>query len=116
MNVAVADWQIAFRGRGIFDVAYLLCGGLEAEERRANEERLVRLYHDGLVAGGVQGYSFEQCWREYRRMALFVFVYVVISLGTLDSANERGVALFQAWLRRSAAAIEELNAVEEMPA
>lgn len=112
---AVADWQISFRGRGIFDVAYLLCGGLEAEERRANEERLVRMYHEGLVAGGVKGYSFEQCWREYRRMALFVFVYVVISLGTLDFANERGLALFQAWLRRSSAAIEELNAVEELP-
>lgn len=113
--VAVCDWQIACRGRGVFDVAYLLCGGLDAEDRRANEERLVRLYHDGLVAGGVTGYSFEQCWREYRRMALYVFVYVVISLGTLDFANERGLSLFQAWLRRSSAAIEELNAVEEMP-
>lgn len=113
---AVADWQIACRGRGVFDVAYLLCGGLDPADRRAQEERLVRLYHDGLVAGGVSGYSFEQCWREYRRMALYVFVYVVISLGTLDFANERGLALFQAWLRRSSTAIEELNAVEEMPA
>jgi hypothetical protein len=48
-------------------------------------------------------------------MALYVLVYVVISLGTLDFANERGHALFNAWLRRSVAAIEELNAAEEMP-
>jgi hypothetical protein len=112
----VIDWQIACRGRGIFDVAYLLCGGLEPELRREHEGRLVRLYYDELVKNGVQGYSFEQCWQEYRRMALYVFVYVVISLGTLDFANERGLALFNAWLRRSAAAIEELGSASEMPA
>lgn len=115
-DLAVIDWQIACRGRGVFDVAYLLCGGLEAGVRKANEERLLRLYHDTLAANGVTGYSFEQCWREYRRMALYVLVYVVISLGTLDFANERGLTLFNAWLRRSVAAIEELNAAEEMPA
>jgi hypothetical protein len=114
-DFAVIDWQIACRGRGVFDVAYLLCGGLDAPERRAHEQRLVKLYHDVLVQNGVTRYSFEQCWREYRRMALYVFVYVVISLGTLDFANERGLALFDAWLRRSSAAIEELDAAEEMP-
>jgi aminoglycoside/choline kinase family phosphotransferase len=112
---AVVDWQIACRGRGIFDVAYLLCGGLEGEVRRANEERLVRMYHDTLLANGVTGYDWEQCWREYRRMALYVFVYVVISLGTLDPANARGVALMEAWLRRSSAAILDLRSAEELP-
>jgi len=112
---AVADWQIASRGRGIFDVAYLICGGLEPAERKQHEQRLVKLYHDLLVQGGVKGYSFDQCWTEYRRMALYVFVYVVISLGTLDFANERGLALFDAWVRRSSAAIADLNAGELMP-
>ncbi len=112
---AVADWQIASRGRGIFDVAYLLCGGLEPGERKQHEQRLVKLYHDLLTQGGVTGYTFDQCWTEYRRMALYVFVYVVISLGTLDFANERGLALFNAWLHRASAAIEELNAGELMP-
>ncbi|MDP9235978.1 MAG: ecdysteroid 22-kinase family protein [Chloroflexota bacterium] len=115
-DFTVADWQIACRGRGIFDVAYLLCGGLDPEPRAANEERLVRLYHDTLVKNGVKGYSFEQCWTEYRRMALYVLVYVVISLGTLDFANERGLALMKVWLKRSAAAIEHLKSAELMPA
>ena len=111
----VIDWQIACRGRGIFDVAYLLCGGLDADIRSANEDRLLHLYHDTLVANGVKDYSFEQCWREYRRMSLYVLVYVVISLGTLDFANERGLTLFNAWLSRSVAAIEYLKAAEELP-
>lgn len=114
--LAVIDWQITCRGRGIFDVAYLLCGGLEADVRRAHERDLVRMYYDILIENGVGGYSYEQCWREYRRAALYVLVYVVISLGTLDFANERGLALFDAWLRRCTAAIEDLDAASEMPA
>jgi hypothetical protein len=114
-ELSVADWQIACRGRGIFDVAYLLVGGLQPADRKQHEKRLVQLYHDLLVERGVKDYSFEQCWTEYRRMALYVFVYVVISLGTLDFANERGLALFNAWLERAATAIEELGAAELMP-
>jgi hypothetical protein len=115
-ELAVADWQIACRGRGVFDVAYLLIGGLQPADRKQHEKRLLQLYHDLLVERGVKDYSFDQCWTEYRRMALYVFVYVVISLGTLDFANERGLALFNAWLERAATAIEELNAAELMPA
>jgi hypothetical protein len=113
---SVADWQISTRGRGAFDVAYLLSGGLEPELRRAHERGLLKLYHDTLAANGVKGYSFEQCWDDYRRGALFSFVYVVIAIGTLDASNERGMALWTAWLRRVAAAIEELDAVSQMPA
>ncbi|HYM15106.1 MAG TPA: oxidoreductase family protein [Dehalococcoidia bacterium] len=115
-ELSVADWQIACRGRGIFDIAYLLIGGLQPADRKQHEKRLVQLYHDLLVERGVKDYSFDQCWTEYRRMALYVLVYVVISLGTLDFANERGLALFNAWLERAATAIEELNAAELMPA
>jgi hypothetical protein len=49
-------------------------------------------------------------------MALYVFVYVVISLGTLEPSNARGLALFQAWLHRSSTAILELDAAEALPA
>ncbi len=113
---AVADWQISCRGRGIFDVAYLLCGGLEPQQRRDNEQRLVHLYVDTLAEHGVKDYGFDLAWREYRRMALYAFVYVVIAIGTLDASNERGVQLFTVWLERAASAILDLKAVEEMPA
>lgn len=115
LQLAVADWQISTLGRGTFDVAYLLCGGLPSELRREYERELVRLYHDTLVTNGVTGYSFEQCWDDYRLGALFQFVYIVIAVGTLDAANERGMALWTAWLQRGAAAVEELNAIEMMP-
>src|SRR5215470_15062059 len=58
-GVAVIDWQIAFRGRGVFDVAYFLAGCLEPAVRRAEEIRLLRLWHD-LVSGGRSDYPFDE--------------------------------------------------------
>ena len=114
---AVADWQISTPRRGVFDVAYLLCGGMEPDVRRAHERELLRLYHDTLATNGVKGYRLRAVLgRVPARGALFVLVYVVIAIGTLDPANERGLALEAAWLRRTAAAIEELNAMDQMPA
>jgi hypothetical protein len=74
------------------------------------------MYHRTLEANGVNGYGLEQCWDDYRRSALFHFVYIVIAIGSLDPTNERGMALFATWLRRGAAALEELGAVQLMPA
>jgi hypothetical protein len=111
-SLAVVDWQITSRGRGIFDLAYFICGALAPEMRKSHEMELVRMYYDILQQRGVRGYTWERCLREYRTGALYLLVYVVISLGTLDSANERGVALFNAWLERATAAILDLNAAE----
>ena len=113
--LAVIDWQIASRGRGVFDVAYFLCGTLSPEDRKAKERELLKTYHDILVERGVTGYSFDECWTDYRAGSLFCFVYAVIGLGTLDLANRRGVALFIAIMKRSAAAILDNNAAELMP-
>src|SRR6478609_8788770 len=55
-DVAVIDWQIAFRGRGAFDVAYFLGGCLDPTVRRGEELRLLRLWHE-LVAGGRADYT-----------------------------------------------------------
>ena len=111
-DFAVVDWQIASRGRGIFDVTYFVCGALPKEMRRQHEMDLLHLYHDTLQAGGVRDYPWDQCVREYRMMALYYMVYVVISLGTLDFANERGLALFNTLLERSTTAVAELEAAE----
>jgi thiamine kinase-like enzyme len=113
--VAAIDWQISFRARGVFDVAYLLSSCVEPEVRKAHEMRLLKIWHDIAAAGGAGGYSWDDAVTDYRRSLLVCNVYTVIAIGTLDAANERGVALFKAWLRRRSTAIEELNAGELMP-
>jgi aminoglycoside/choline kinase family phosphotransferase len=66
-TVTVVDWQTCGTGVGPSDVAYFLGAGLAPEVRREIEERLVRSYHDGLLAAGVTGYDWADCWLDYRR-------------------------------------------------
>ena len=114
-SFAVIDWQISARARGVFDVAYFLAGTLPSEERRGKERDIVRVYHDLLTEGGVRGYSFDQCWEDYRRSLLFLLNYAVIGIGSLDLANERGVELFEMIAQRTLTAIDDLNAGELLP-
>ncbi len=113
--VAVLDWQIAGKGRGAYDVGYHLSQSIAPSVREEIEERLVHDYHDALVNGGVGGYSFDDCWTDYRRAVMFCLVYPIAVFGGVDLGNERGLALAEALLERSAAAVEGLVAWELLP-
>ena len=91
-GMAVADWQIVLRARGPYDVAYFMSQSVNPAERRASEMDILRSYHETLLQQGVKGYTFEQCFDDYRACAMFCLVYPVISGGTLDLANDRGAA------------------------
>ena len=113
-GVGVVDWQICGVGRGPYDVAYFLSQSMQPDHRKQHERDLVRAYHDALVAGGVTGYSFEDCWTDYRKAVLFVAVYP-LNAGSVDLVNARAVELFKMMLQRSAQAIIDLDALEFLP-
>ena len=69
-----------------------------------------------LLERGVTGYSFDQCFDDYRRSAMFCLVYPVVAGGNLDLANERGAELVTALLDRSVATILDLDCDETIPA
>ncbi len=112
--VAVLDWQISGKGPGVFDVAYLLSGSMDVEERRRSERSILRSWYDALgpVAGG---YSFERAWDEYRRALLVTTVYGVIPAAQMDPANERGRELVEAMNVRSFTACLDLGSAELLP-
>jgi hypothetical protein len=89
---------------------------VNSADRKACEMDIVCSYHESLVEHGVQDYSFDQCLNDYRACAMFCLVYPVISGGTLDLANERGVELVSAMLDRSVATILDLDCDEIIPA
>jgi len=62
------------------------------------------------------GYTFGDALIDYRRLVLFCHVYTVIALGSLNPANERGMRLCRAWLRRRCSPIDQLDVGELMPA
>ncbi len=113
--LTVIDWQIMSIGPGTFDFSYFLLGSLPPDERKARQTELLQMYHDLLVEGGVTNYSYDQCYQDYRISSLFCWLYTVIALGTLDVANERGLALFTANIERNSSALLELNAGELLP-
>ena len=111
----LADWQIASKGRGAFDIAYFTTSSLTSADRKTHEMRLLRLWHDALSEHGVQGYAWDQAVLDYRLSALYSWMYVAIAVGSLDPANERGMALFNAWVQRCSTAVAELDAGALMP-
>lgn len=112
--VVAVDWQICGLGRAPYDIAYFMSQSLTPEDRKAADEQVLRVYYDALRAGGVEDYTWEQCWEDYRLAILFCSVYP-LNAGALDLVNERAVALFSAMLDRSAKAILDLDALELLP-
>jgi len=115
-EMAVADWQIILRARGPYDVAYFMSQSVNPADRKACEKDILRSYHETLLERGVKGYSFDQCFDDYRACAMFCLVYPVTMGGTLDLTNERGVELATAMLDRSVATILDLDCDEMIPA
>lgn len=114
-SMSVIDWQGCLRAKGVRDVAYLLSQSMLVDDRRASERDLVATWHRALVDGGVTGYSAEQAWEDYRRAVLCLWTLVVVIAGTLDSSNERGKAWMTEMVRRSAAAIADLELLALLP-
>ena len=97
--VVVIDWQLASRGAGAYDVAYLLGGALRADVGHSDELALLRAYHDELLAGGVKDYPYERFARDYAR-ALLVVLQTIATTDPEQLGAPRGVALIDLWIER----------------
>jgi hypothetical protein len=53
-------------GIGAFDLRHLL-GSALPKELRGHQEDLVRYYHQVYIEGLSADYSFEECWKDYRK-------------------------------------------------
>ena len=115
-ELAVLDWQSPNLGWGAYDIAYFLYSNVDTETRRSYEMDVLRDYHRTLVEQGVAGYSFEQLLDDYRRSLLVSLGIWIVNAATLDTANERGKALFDLFFDRLCAAITDLRALEMLPA
>jgi aminoglycoside phosphotransferase (APT) family kinase protein len=92
-TVAAVDWQGFGRGCALSDVSFVVGNSLTTDDRRANEERIVRGYHDALVAAGVGGYSFAECWDEYGRSLLSALMTTIFG-AMYGVRSERGDEMF----------------------
>ena len=107
--LTVVDWQTVRLGLGPSDVAYFMGNAFEPEVRRTCERALVERYHRALIGYGIDDYSFDRCWDDYRRSSyasLMMAVFASMMVGRTD----RGDAMFMAMANRSAAMAADLDA------
>jgi len=107
--VVPIDWQVLMRGRGVTDVAYNLVSSLHPDDRRNHEEALLRVYHNILTENGVRGYSFEQCFDDYRLSMIRRLQISVSAIGSGSFASEQGARVVNALLPRLDAALTDLR-------
>lgn len=62
----IVDWQLWGISFAAEDLANLIALQWYPEQRAAMERELLGCYHRGLVRGGVVGYTWADCWNDYR--------------------------------------------------
>lgn len=107
--VTVIDFQTLRLGPPGVDPAYFLGSSLSTATRRAVERDLVAGYHERLVAGGVTGFSGEDCWTAYRQGALYG-VCLFVGMASQVESTERGDRVIVDQIRRYADMALDLDA------
>jgi len=69
-RVRILDWALWQIGPATNDLAYMIAMHDFPDYRARMERPLVRSYYDRLVKLGVEGYSWDDCWLDYRLSAI----------------------------------------------
>ena len=99
--------QVKRRGKGVFDVAYLLGTGMSEESRRQHELPILQHYYSELDANGanLMNYSFSELVRDYRiclwLTAAWYAIPEIYDRGTLSEENESAAEQVRAQLRHN---------------
>ena len=109
-ELTIVDWATLGWGSICSDLAYFLGGNLTIEDRRTHEEDLVRLFHEELVAAGVEAFSFQQCWRGYRFQS-FAGVLMAFGAPMVVTQTERGDEMFMTMLARHCQQVIDLESM-----
>jgi hypothetical protein len=105
-GVNAVDWQSMSIGLPGRDVAFFLSTGLVPEDRREHEQAIVAAYHQKLLAYGVDGYSANQCWDDYR-FGMLQNPFITVLGCVYGTRTERGDRMFLAMIERGCAAIRD---------
>jgi len=111
-SVGVIDWQLCMRAPGQTDLVYFCANNLDIETREQLDVALIDRYVTGLHRHGVpaDAVTVEAVHQGYLEGLVFYAVSFGASLLTIDPANERGTALFDALVRRTFAAMDHHSA------
>jgi len=114
-GIVMVDFQTVGQEAGVVDLAYLISQSVPTDVRQGHDEALIRRYHQGLLSAGVDDYSFDLAWRQYRLAVAFNLILPGIAFMTFDSSDDRGQRLLIEMLQRASAAINELDCCALIP-
>jgi thiamine kinase-like enzyme len=112
--ITIVDWQICFKGRGAYDLAYFVSQSLPTDVRRQHEDALKERYLSGLAKRGVE-YDRKEFDEDYAKTVAYCFIYAVVSAGQIEVTNDRMRDLILSIYDRAAVAIEDSKALEMLP-
>ncbi len=100
------DWSLT-TWLSAYDLAYAMVLDWDVDTRRRLEMPVLQRYHQVLQQRGVQGYSWERLWDDYRLcVAMGVYIATEYCRG---GVNERYSWVWLSMLRRSLVACEDLD-------
>ncbi|MBZ0286932.1 MAG: ecdysteroid 22-kinase family protein [Anaerolineae bacterium] len=107
----LVDWEAWDADVGVFDLAYLIALFWFAAHRARMEKTLVERYHEKLVASGVVGYSWDDCWNDYRH-AVIRLLFRPVWWWRERRDDQRWAEIWWPRLERIICAYQDLNCEE----
>jgi thiamine kinase-like enzyme len=101
------DWSLT-TWLGVSDVAYMMVHWWDTEVRRRLELPVLRRYHAALKQHGIDGYSWEQLWRDYRLTAV-QSLYVATEWCRLEEDRTKMRWVWLPQLKKAMAAFSDLG-------
>lgn len=103
------DWSLT-TWLGAYDLAYAIAMEWDTAARRQWEQPILRHYHKALIQRGVQGYSWEQLWDDYRLcLAMGVYIAVEYCRGRYNAETQW---VWLPMLQKTLTACDDLNCAE----
>ncbi len=97
-DVKVVDWQTVGAMPGVCDLAYFIGASFDVDDRRDNEQTLVRRYCAGLQAENI-GVDYQDIWEQYRLLGTSGYIMAIVA-SMLVKQTERGDAMFAVMANR----------------
>jgi len=114
-RVGFIDWGLSRTSTHLRDASYFLTMTVDIEERRANEEALLRTYLDALRSAGGVEISFDDAWQAHRLQSSYTVVATFLAYMPSYRTGD-GVTLGKSLLARANAALEDLEVVDAVRA
>ena len=103
------DWGMIMVSTAMRDVSYFLTMAMSIDDRRAHERALLRHYLDARRGSGATDIDFDRAWLWHRLQAAYTVPASCQVVLFPDNVSERRRIFAEAFLARSAAAVEDLE-------